>query len=317
MTSDYWKKLASNEALRVDCSGKYDFFWVRIEQNMPGLMLKLEFQPASSVRLPKFQNLIVRFQRTVDGWAFVIGLRERRQVELFETLCRDVVSAGESAKNLNDALHRAILRTNRWYHLLRGGRVEGLTLEEQRGLVGELAFLGELAKKLSPETALEAWKGPMGSPKDFEFMGCCVEVKTRRSAAKPFIAISSAEQLSVIDEMRLFLSVSNIESAITPKGMTLHEYVNTAAKLFENHGTIFSLWEEKIWATGYDASHEYEGRHWVLGNRTVYEVTKGFPRITNPLPNGISQVRYSIAIDACSPYEFEGDIFESIRKSLI
>lgn len=315
MISEHWKNLAPDEALRVDSAGKFDFFWVRIEQNIPGLMLKLQSQPAPTVRLPKLKNLIIRFQRMADGWAFVIGLKERGQIELFETLCRDVVAAGEAAENLEGAFHRAVLRTNRWHHLLRGGRAEGLTVEEQRGLVGELAFLGELAREIGPDTAIEAWKGPIGSPKDFEFIGCCVEVKTRRSAAKPFIAITSAEQLSDIDEGRLFLSVVNIESAIGPKGMTLHEYVNSTAALFENYGNTFNLWEEKIGSTGYDADNEYDGRRWVLGKRTVYEVVDGFPRVPSLLP-GISQVRYSVAIDACVPYEFKSDLIESIRECL-
>ena len=40
-------------------------------------------------------------------------------------------------------------------------------------------------------TAIEAWTGPTGASKDFELIGTCVEVKTQRVAAKPFVAISS------------------------------------------------------------------------------------------------------------------------------
>lgn len=316
MPHDPWVKLDPDDARRVNLGGHHDFFWVVLEAGMPGLMLKLPSLPQPVPRLPKLKNLVVSFRPVAGGSAFVIGLKERSQAEIFETLCRDVVAAGEAGEDRDDALSRAIRRTRRWHHLLRGGRPGGLSVEEQRGLVGELAFLRELVKGLGPETAIEAWIGPMGSAKDFELIGSCIEVKARRIAAKPFVTISSADQLADVEGSRLFLRVANVASAILPEGHDLHDHVRMSAELFEEAGDAYDAWEDALFSTGYDPANEYDGRRWQLGSTTNYEIVEGFPRIASPLPAGIEGVRYALSLDACASFECEADLVESIREGL-
>ena len=311
---DPWEKLDPNDARRVDVGGRYDFFWVVLEAGMPGLMLKLPSLPQPVPRPPKLKNLVVSFRPVEGGSAFVIGLKERSQAEIFETLCRDVVAAGEAGEHRDEALSRAIQRTRRWHHLLRGGRPDGLSIEEQRGLVGELAFLRELVKGLGPETAIEAWTGPMGSAKDFELIGSCIEVKARRVAAKPFVAISSADQLADVEGCRLFLRVENVASAVLPEGQDLHDHVRMSAELFEESGDAHYTWEDALYSTGYDPANEYDGRRWQLGATTSFEIVDGFPRIASPIPTGIEGVRYSLSLEACAPFEFEADLVAIIRE---
>lgn len=313
---DPWENLASDEARRVYEEGRHDFFWIALEDNMPGLMLRLASMPQLTPRLPKLKNLTVSFRSAIGGSAFVLGLKERSQVEIFETLCRDVVAAGEAGNDVEDALSRALQRTHRWHHLLRGGRLGGLSVEEQRGLVGELAFLRVLVSDLGSETAIEAWTGPSGSSKDFELIGSCIEVKTRRAAAKPFIAISSEDQLADVEGSRLFLRVISVASAVLPEGQSLHDHVGMTAKLFEQNGSVFEAWEEALYSTGYDPENNYDDRRWLLGAAADYEVVGSFPRIPLPLLPGIEGVRYSVSLDACEPYKLEGDLIEAIRKGL-
>ena len=243
-TRDPWKRLSLDEAKRVDVAGRFDFFWVVLEAGMPGLMLRLTEPPHPLPRLPKLRNLVASFRSISGGSAFVLGLKERSQVEIFETLCRDVVEAGEASADRDEALTRALQRTRRWYHLLRGGKTNGLSVEEQRGLVGELAFLRELVSAFGPDTAIEAWTGPTGSAKDFELIGSCVELKTRRVAAKPFVAISSEDQLSDVEGSYLCLRVVNVASAILPEGQSLHDHVRITAEMFEQEGAAYETWEE-------------------------------------------------------------------------
>ncbi|MDE9457922.1 PD-(D/E)XK motif protein [Xenorhabdus bovienii] len=316
MSSNPWNKLGIDDARRINSEGRFDFFWVVLETGIPGLMLKLSVASQPILRLPKLKNLVMSFRPVANGWAFVLGLKERSQIELFEILCRDVVDAGEAAESCDDSLARTIQRTQRWHHLLRGGRSGGLSVEEQQGLVGELAFLRELVSAFGEETAIESWTGPMGAAKDFEFIGCYIEVKTRRSTAKPFIAISSDKQLAATENSRLFLRVINIASAVLPKGMTLHDHVRITAELFEKNGYSFDIWEDALYSTGYDPENDYDGRCWQLGSVTDYQVIEGFPRIAPPLPVGVQDVRYSISLDACSPFELETDLIDSIRENL-
>ena len=313
---DSWERLDSDEAKRVDVAGRFDFFWVVLEAGMPGLMLRLPGLPQPLPRLPKLKNLVASFRPVSGGAAFVLGLKERSQVEIFETLCRDVVEAGEAGADCDEALSRAIQRTRRWYHLLRGGKANGLSVDEQRGLVGELAFLRELVPAFGPETAIDAWTGPTGSSKDFEIIGSCVEVKARRAAAKPFVAISSEDQLADVENSRLCLRVVNVASAVLPEGQSLHDHVRKTAELFEEEGGAFEPWEETLYSTGYDPENDYDDRRWLLGTASDYEVKEEFPRISSPLASGVENVRYSIALDACEPFKLEGELIDLIRKGL-
>jgi len=311
---DPWKKLDPDDAKRVNVEGRFDFFWVVLEAGTPGLMLRLPSLPKLLPRLPKLKNLETFFRPVSGGSAFVLGLKERSQAEIFETLCRDVVAAGETGVDYDEALSRTLRRTRRWYHLLRGGRASGLSVEEQLGLVGELAFLRELVSGFGRETAIEAWTGPTGSVKDFELIGTCVEVKARRVAAKPFVKISSEAQLLDVEGSRLFLHVTNIASAVLPEGQSLHDHVRMTAEMFEVEGSAFEVWEEALYSTGYDPDNDYDERRWLLGTATDYEVIEGFPRISSPLASGVENVRYSISLDACEPFKLEGDLIDVIRK---
>lgn len=314
MDSSPWKGLEASDARRVNNNGQFDFFWIVVEKGVQGLMLRLPIEPDNKPKLPELKNLIVNFRIVSGRWAFVIALKESSQSGLFETLCRDVVESGEAATNLDEALFRSIQRTKRWHYLLRAGRSEGLSIEEQRGLIGELAFLRDLAVNFDPDIAIEAWKGPSGAPKDFELIGCCVEVKTRRSAAFPSISISSAEQLADCDGGRLFLNVTNVESAIVLEGITLHDSVNLTDALFQEDHNAYTKWEDAIYSTGYDPLKRYDDRRWQTRSITYFEVKDGFPRIPCPLPYGVQNTRYSISLDACVPFKLNNNIIESIRE---
>ena len=315
-TIDAWKKLSSGEARRVNAQGRFDFFWIVLDEGILGLMLKLPDRPQPLPRLPKLKNLVTSFRSVPDGSAFVLGLRERSQAEIFETLCRDIVEAGEAAADRHEALSRTLQRTRRWHHLLRGGKENGLSVEEQRGLVGELAFLRELISAFGPDTAIEAWTGPTGAAKDFEFIGTCVEVKARRVAAKPYIAISSEDQLADVEDSSLCLRVINVASAISPEGRSLHDHVQMTSDMFEQDGSSVEEWEERLYSTGYDPENVYEERRWLLGSNTDYAVVEGFPRISPPLASGVDNVRYSISLDACEAFKLEGDLVSLIRTGL-
>ncbi|MCF7502237.1 MULTISPECIES: PD-(D/E)XK motif protein [Vibrio] len=314
MDSSPWKDLDLSNARRVNNSGQFDFFWVVVEGGMPGLMLRLPIEPIAKLKLPELKHLLVNFRLISGRWAFVLALKESSQGELFETLCRDVVEAGENASNLDEALAKVIQRTKRWHHLLRSGRTEGLTVEEQQGLVGELAFLRELSVNFGVEMAIGAWKGPFGAPKDFELIGCCVEIKTRRSASTSVISISSADQLANCDGGRLFLNVTNAESAIVPEGTTLHDFVALTDSLFKEDCDTYMKWEDALYSTGYDPLNKYDDRRWLIRSTTYFEVVDGFPRIQYPLPLGVQNARYSISLDACAPFKLNNNIIECIRE---
>jgi hypothetical protein len=312
---DLWDGLGSGgiDARRVNPASPHDFFWVVSAKDEPGLLLRLSGDTAEIKPLPRLRSLDLAYRNVAGHKSLVLLLRDEEQRELFGSLCTDIVAAGDAGSDNRDALNRAIRRTMRWHHLLRGGKSGLLSLEEQRGLLGELQFLMHLIDLIGPRAAIEAWKGPLGSSKDFELDGCLVEVKARRGAAKPFVQISSEDQLSDVDGCRLFLVVSAIDAVVKPNGLTLSDYVSEFERLYAVlDPEAYALWEEAIMATGFDFEDDYSDRRWNIGKNLHFEVAEGFPRIANPPPTGVSSVRYSISLDACSEFAVEAEVLDRL-----
>lgn len=312
-----WDGLTSGavDARRVDAAGQWDFFWWISDRSEPAMILRLATGSAEIAPLPNMRSLDIRYRDVPGARALVILLRDPEQEELFATLCRDLVNAGEAAQTESDALARSIRRTLRWHHLLRGGRSGLLSVEEQRGLVGELHFLSHLCGLIGPRAAIESWKGPEGSAKDFEIDGCLVEVKARRGAARPHVQISSEDQLADVPGTRLFLNVYDVDAAIKPAGLNLTDHVRTAEEAFRNADmTAYGLWEAAIEAIGFNFEDDYSERRWTVGRVQHFEVAGAFPRIDVPVPTGVGSVRYSIALDACQPFLVEAGALDAIIR---
>lgn len=313
ITNNPWERLSVGDARRVNGSGRFDFFWIVLEDFVPALALKLGTDELPDHRLPKLRSLDVRYRLLNGGQALVLSLTDRSLSDTFVTLCLDVVRAGEGGSDVDQALSLALHRTRRWHYLLRGGMSEELSVEEQRGLVAELTFLRSVVGAKGPEFAVEGWKGPEGASKDFEFPKACVEVKARRAAAKPYIAISSEDQLADVPGARLFLNVTDVTSAVKGEGLALHEHVGMVSALLMHSPFALSRFEDLLASVGYDAAHRYEDRRWAVGADRVFEVSEGFPRLVSPMPVGVANVRYSIALSACMPFEFGSPVLDELN----
>lgn len=272
-----------------------------------GLLLQLNDDIDEVRPLPKLKNLDV-FYRVVEGRnTFCLALQEANQADIFETLCRDVIDAGEDANSLQGALGRAVRRAMRWHHLMRGGS-SGMPVEVQRGLVGELSFLRDLVSLIGPLEAVDAWMGPNDSAKDFELPNLYFEIKSRRSAAQPKVRISSDTQLLDIPDARLFLQVQDVDTSLDGGSDTLADHVRRTAQLFENDLAALDVWEQRLAASPYDENAVEPERSWRLGTSTLFEVQEGFPRLVPPLPHGVLDVEYSISLEACSDFECVSDL---------
>ncbi len=317
MTDGPWKTLCAGSvnAKRVDPNGRYDFFWIVSGKGEPGVLMRVAPGLEEPKQLPKMRNLDIGFRDVAGDRALVLVLKDAEQQELFATLCLDVVRAAETAAEADDALQRSIRRVLRWHYLLRGGRNDLLNLEEQRGLVGELEFLCRLIDLIGSYAAIEAWKGPSGSSKDFELDGRLVEVKARRGAAKPHVQISSEDQLADVDGCRLFLVVSAVDAAIKPNGKTLTDHVLDVERRYAAaEPEAYRLWELALADTGFSFDDDYSDRRWTVGKTAEFEVQEDFPRIATPLRTGVSGVRYSIALDACTPFAVELGALDGIIR---
>lgn len=305
-----WHGLTFDEARRVDKHGRHDFFWAVVENDNVALALALPERTERILPLPKIKSLDIGYRKLGARDALIVALRDPEQVDLFVNLCLNIVSAGEQGETVEEALDRAVRRTLRWHHLLRGGSSDRLSIEEQRGLIGELQFLQLLCAEIGAEAAIEAWRGPEDGAKDFELHGMCAEVKARRGAARPQVQISSEDQLADVAGADVFLLVHDVDAAVKPEGMTLTDHVQVVEEIYRCATmSAYGTWERLLAATGFDWDHDYSDRRWTVGKRAVFRVEEGFPRISAQVPMGVLNVRYSVALDACAGFLVEDEAF--------
>lgn len=291
---------------RVDAAACWNWFWAVMPRADMCLLLQLTDLPKPVPELPKLKNLEIRFQTLPGGPILYIRLKDNAQMELFETLCRDVMAAGEIAETEPEALERAIGRTFRWHYLLRGGKLEVLSEEAQKGLIGEIEVLKLLIANLGPRPALTAWTGPSGAPKDFELKADCIEVKARRGASQPFVKIANEHQLADVPDRRLWLAVLAVDKVQQPHGKTLTEYVADITDLLaRTEPSAIMDWDLHLADVGYDVLHDYSAWRWIVSAPEFHAVADEFPRISAPVPLGVSAVSHALALSACTPYRTE------------
>jgi hypothetical protein len=288
---------------RVSASARWNWFWAVMPRADVALVLQIADLPKPTPDLPKLRNLEIRFQTLPGGPILYVRLKDSAQLELFETLCRDVIAAGELAGTEAEVLERAIGRTFRWHFLLRGGKLEVLSEEAQKGLIGEIEMLKLLISTLGAKPALTAWTGPSGAPKDFELKADCIEVKARRGASQPFVKITNEFQLADVPERRLWLAVLAVDKVQQPHGRTLAEYVSEVTDLLERtEPSAIMDWDLHLADAGFDSLHDYSAWRWIVSPPDFHAVTEGFPRIAAPVPLGLSTVSYALALSACTPF---------------
>jgi hypothetical protein len=300
---------------RVSASARWNWFWAVMPRTDVALVLQLTSLPEPAPDLPKLRNLEVQFQTLPGGPILYLRLKDGAQLELFENLCRDVMAAAEVASTEADALERAIGRTFRWHYLLRGGNLDALPEEAQKGLIGEVEVLKLLMASLGVKPALAAWTGPSGAPKDFELGAGCIEVKARRGASQPFVRIANEYQLADVPGRHLWLGVLAVDKVQTPHGRTLTEYVDEVTELLERtEPSVIQEWDQHLADAGYDSLHDYSAWRWIASSPEFHSVAEGFPRITAPVPQGVSDMTYALSLSACSPFRTD---WNTVRSNLI
>ena len=123
----------------------------------------------------------------------------------------DLVDCARAQKTEADAVRQVVSRAWRWRRLLRTGQSARLGPEEQKEVIAELNVLAEfLFYEIGITDAIGSWTGPTGAPKDFDVGGVPLEVKARRGAAAPYIAISSEHQLDMPVATSMYLYIGEI-----------------------------------------------------------------------------------------------------------
>jgi hypothetical protein len=324
--ADPWKSIARPQseaainARRVDAQHPWGFFWAKDADGKCLLVLQHATLGSAMSPLPRLRGLEVKYVSNEESGQSTLLLRliDPSLRDVFQTLCLDVVESTEAAPSEAQALEVALRRMWRWHHLLRGGSDQRLSVEEQKGLIGELFVLERyLLPHMRALDAVHAWLGPEDAPKDFQIGALCIEAKARRGSATPEIAISSESQLDTAGIGRLFLHVVNLAPA--PEGGGGVSVADIALRIREDlrirDALAADTFEDRLEASGLSPLHDYSDSLWLEGESWVYEVGPGFPRIeASGLTSGVSRVRYSIALSDCEQHHRDPDVLVTALK---
>lgn len=255
---------------------------------------------------PDYESVSVEIARRGDGrWSLTLSLRRPDLRVLFATLCDDIIAATATAGVSTDTCGAYVLaRLARWHRLLDIGRSQGLSADEQKGLLGELIVLRIAVSVYGPATAVESWNGPLDAAQDFTFPDLAVEVKAIHPGARSF-RVTSIDQLDVAStHLHVVVMEISVAGANTDGQLTLASLVSEVRTACEADPSATAVFDVRLTATGYDEAAAYAGTMWCVAPQRRFMVTEQFPRLVRSrLPHGIVEARYDVLLADCLPFE--------------
>jgi Putative PD-(D/E)XK family member, (DUF4420) len=251
-----------------------------------------------------------------DQWFLVLNHHSEYDHEIFEaiieSLCNDLLSLEEYEK-MNTELQRYL---ERWRFFFSIHGKEGITLELQQGLYGELWVLRELIQYNPGFNIVDSWIGPNNESNDFLHEGISLEIKTVTSKKPYNVYINNEKQLDDRELDALYLIAVFLRKI--DSGETLPEIIGDIRHLLRND--LFSLqsFEGKLFQVGYlDAQSDLYNTGYVFQKIKSYKINEGFPRIlSEEVRDGVGDIKYSIQLAACVAFEKEfKDILRSFLKN--
>lgn len=244
-----------------------------------------------------------------------IYLLDNELKDIFSLFIQNILEDIDQSVTESEALTTTLNVVSKWKKLFDKINFNGLTLEQQKGLIGELLFLNFLLNNERTSTnAVNAWTGAEQEfqAKDFTFGSVGVEVKFTASY-QPRIKVSNERQLDAENLSELFLILYSTE-AVKDNGISLNSIVEQTRQKISTKEER-NVFNAKLQLNGYfDQDKEHYGRMYSLKRTFVFSVTSDFPKIVkSQLPLGIFDTSYSIEISAVEDFIVDSEtILEKI-----
>jgi hypothetical protein len=158
------------------------------------------FETSKNSKLPdfkssKFKGLLIEVFEFENTNELHIYLLDNQLKDIFCLFIENIIEEISICITENEALVETSNVILKWKKLFDKINFQGLTVESQKGLIGELLFFNSLLDEdYSITDLLESWTGPDFNDKDFRFGSFGVEVKLTASKI-PKVNISSERQL--------------------------------------------------------------------------------------------------------------------------
>lgn len=278
------------------------------------------FEISKNAKFPEFKNFkfkglfieIFEFEETKE---LHIYLLDNQLKDIFSLFIENIVEEISKSVTENEALIETSNVVLKWKKLFDKINFQGLTLERQKGLIGELLLFNSLLDEdYSIDKLLESWTGPDYNDKDFHFSSFGIEVKLTSSKV-PRVKISSERQLDSENLTKLYLVLYVVEE-VKDKGFSLNSIIEQIRVKINNNQNAIKFFNERLLLVGYfEEDHENYQRQYAFRKRNFYEVTINFPRlVASDLPIGLFDTKYSIELSAIEQFSVSNEsILELIK----
>jgi hypothetical protein len=238
-----------------------------------------------------------------------IYLIENELKDIFSLFVQNILEDIEHCLDESEAITITLNTVSKWKKLFDAVNFNGLSIEQQKGLIGELLFLKFLLNNdKTSMIAINSWTSaePDLKSKDFALGTVGVEIKFT-SAIQPRIKVSNERQLDAENLSELFLVLYSAE-AVKDGGISLNSIIEQVrnAILTNEERSIFN---NQLQLIGYfDEDKLYYNKMYSLKSTYCFSITGEFPKIVKGnLPQGIYDTSYSIELSAVEKYlvEFE------------
>jgi len=313
LTDNPWEKIQIPESnvlsRRVNSEHPLDLFWGRDQFGRYLFIYEFKYNQDIKHKLPDMSGIDIKFikldQDTDKNYMLILILKENSDWQIFRSLSLDIISVTSKCEKTKNAFVIILRRLNKWHEFLKKERSGLLPESEIKGLLGELLFINnQLEPTFGIDQSIKFWQGPDNSPQDFNVFSCGIEAKCQLGTTKPYVKITSAEQLCPqLPKMFLYVVTLGSSTKDSPDSYNLPTLINS----FRTRLEIVSLdalerFNNLIYQTGYIDLEEYEEYSYIVVNEELYFVDEKFPRICpENLPVGISKLTYNIDLHECDP----------------
>lgn len=223
--------------------------------------------------------------------------------DIFSNLCWDLITYTRFSKN---PIIDMVNRFNNWQNLLQKLPNNILSINSQKGLIGELLYLEYLIDNFNEKIAIESWVGPDGCDQDFLLDNSWVEIKTTKTSSDS-IQISSLEQLDRSDYGQIVVYFMDIVDSQNKSTITLGDlFERLLAKL--SHPLLKDSLVCKVSKVGFNIKQleNYKKIHFRMSGFSKYGVNDFFPKLTKKnISSEIISAEYTISLSSISRFRIE------------
>jgi len=319
---DIWRRIQEGEGQssapgllvrRIDPESSDDLFaGIRTSARTRFLLLRLPSEPRLSrnalFQSRGFRTALTRFDGDPPGSAsLMIESSDPSFNDMFGVLSGEIIDSIAVRPAGEPSLSAFVVCLQRWKRFFDSTGTDGLGDEALLGLFAELLFLKDFVFAHFSNTlgAVSAWVGPDPLSKDFQLSACAVEVKCSATREHTKVHISGERQLDARGLPPLYLFVLLVER-VAAGGTTVPGLVDEV-RTYLGNSPARAIFEEKLMASGYhDAQRSrYVDRLLLIQSHRIYRVRDAFPKLVAPLPSGVGDLSYTLALSACAPFAIE------------